>query len=70
MRAQSGVCVVFFAYACFTNVYTGETKEISISTRERNFFFLVLVFVFISCIFTLGFSCAYACVYLASVNQA
>ena len=35
LRAQSGLCVVFFAYACFTNVHTGETNKISTSTRER-----------------------------------
>ena len=36
--AQSGLCVVFFAYASFTDVQTGETNEIRISTRERKMF--------------------------------
>ena len=62
-HAQSGLCVVFFAYACLTNVHTGETNEISTSTRERKMFlFLKLVLVLISCMFTAGFSCA--CAYL------
>ena len=33
-RAQSGLCVVFFAYSCFTDVHTGETNEISISASK------------------------------------
>ena len=67
--AQSRLCVVFFAYSSFTDVHTGETNEIRISTRERKMF---LVLVLISRLFTLGFSCAYACAcaYLTSVNQA
>ena len=41
--------VLFFAYASFTDVHTGElTNEISTSTRERKMFlFLVLVLVLI-----------------------
>ena len=75
-HAQSGLCVVFFAYACFTNVHTGETNEIDInaSTKERKMFlFLVFVLVLISRMFTLGFSCTcscvYACVYFTSLNH-
>ena len=46
------------------NVHTGETNEISTSTRERKMFlFLVLVLVLISCMITLGFSCACAYAY-------
>ena len=80
-HAQSGLCVVFFAYACLTNVHTGETKEISTSTRERKmFFFLCLflclfhacshmdfsVFVLISRMFTLEFFCG--CAYFTHVH--
>ena len=66
---------MFFAYASFTDVHTGETNEISIrtSTRERKkILFLVLVLVLISRMFKLRFFCAYAgaCAYLTSVNQA
>ena len=49
-----------FTYACFTNVHTGETKEISTSTRERKIFlFLVLVLVLISQVWTrlMGLHC-------------
>ena len=62
-RAQSELCVVFFVYACFTNVYTGETNEISRSrsTKEsKMFLFFVLVFVLISRMFTIEFSCTIA----------
>ena len=49
MTVQSEMCVVFFAYACFPNVHTGETNEISTSTRDRKMFtFLVLVRALIS----------------------
>ena len=33
-HVQSGLCVVFFAYACFMDVHTGETNEINPSTRD------------------------------------
>ena len=64
------VIFVFFAYACFTDFHTGETNEINIktSTREKKMrHFLVLI----SQMFTLGFSSAWACVYVyfTSVNQ-
>ena len=59
-HAQSGLCVVFFAYACFTDVHTGETNEIGKGKerkgKENVYFFLVLVLVFISCMYTLNFS--------------
>ena len=45
--------------------------SISISTRKRRMFlFLVLMLVLISPQCTLALSCAYACAYLTSVNQA
>ena len=50
-------------YACFPDVHTGETSKIRIgtSTRKRKLFlFLVLLLVFISCMLTLGSSCARA----------
>ena len=65
----------YCAYACtyFTPVTTSEISVISISASTRNrkmFLFLVLMLVRISPQCTLAFSCAYACAFLTSVNQA
>ena len=58
MLKASGLCAVFFAYACFTGKLI---NKISINTGERKMFlFLVHVLVLILIMFTLGFSCACA----------
>ena len=65
-RAQNQDNVLCSLLMLVTNVHTGETKEISISTRERKMFpfFLVNVLVLISHMFTPGFCCACACTYI------
>ena len=62
-----------YARAYFRPVPISEISVISISasTRKRKMLlFLVLMLVLISHQCRLAFSCAYACAYLASVNQA
>ena len=37
-RAKNGLYVVFFAYACFTNVHTAVPNEIAQAQRKENVF--------------------------------
>ena len=66
-RAQSGLCVVFLAYACFTNDHTGETNEISTSTRERKRF-LILKLVYCA-YFTQGHTWIFLCLCLCLFHK-
>ena len=38
MYAQIGLCVVVFAFACFTDVHTGEANKISIAQEKGKCF--------------------------------